>query len=220
MKCYNYKNDTKEYISDSNCPLDPLESKKQGKSIWSLPANSTFVVPPSSKEGYAIIFNNNAWEYIEDNRGKIYWLSTDSWDSEPHVMKDLGALPEGYLLERPEKPLELQKEDKLQELSIKFLEAENNGTIDSSVGFSIDATERSKRDIDGLIELLEATKTETTSFCAADNSFHDVNLEQLKAMKLEVIKYGQELYQKKWTYREQINNSKDKEELNKIDIKF
>lgn len=39
-------------------------------------------------------------------------------------------------------------------------------------------------------------------------------------MKLEVIKYGQELYQKKWLFREQINNSKDKNELNTIEIKF
>lgn len=119
-----------------------------------------------------------------------------------------------------EMPLSTLKQNKLNELNSKFLEAENNGVVESTVGFTIDATERSNRDIDGLIELLEASKTETTSFCAADNSFHDVTLEQLKAMKLEVIKYGQELYQKKWTYREQINNSKDKEELNKINIKF
>ena len=57
-------------------------------------------------------------------------------------------------------------------------------------------------------------------FCAADNTFHEVTLEQLKTMKMEVIQYGQELYQKKWTYREQINNAQSKEELDKIEIKF
>ena len=120
----------------------------------------------------------------------------------------------------PEPSLEELKKNKLQELNIKFLEAEEDGTLDSSVGFTIDATERSNRDIDGLIKSLEATKQDNTRFCAADNTFHEVTLEQLKTMQLEVITYGQQLYTKKWQYREQINQAQSKEELDKIKIKF
>ena len=120
----------------------------------------------------------------------------------------------------PEPSLEELKKNKLQELNQKFLEAEENGTLDSSVGFTIDATERSNRDIDGLIKSLEATKQDNTRFCAADNSFHEVTLDNLKTMQLEVIEYGQQLYAKKWQYREQINQAQSKEELDKIEIKF
>lgn len=155
-------------------------------------------------------YDNWYYELVEDEAKLIDGEWIQQWKLEP-----ITHTPEEEL-----NRLNTFKQNKLNILNSKFLEAENNGALDSSVGFTIDATERSKRDIDGLIELLEATKTETTLFCAADNTFHDVTLEQLKTMKLEVIKYGQELYQKKWTYREQINQAQTKEELDTIEIKF
>lgn len=120
----------------------------------------------------------------------------------------------------PEPSLEELKKIKLQELNEKFLEAEENGILDSSVGFTIDATERSNRDIDGLIKSLEATKQDNTRFCAADNTFHEVTLDNLKTMQLEVITCGQKLYAKKWTYREQINNAETKDYIEQIIIDF
>ena len=128
--------------------------------------------------------------------------------------------PVTHTPEEEENYLNQLKQNKLNILNSKFLEAENNGIVDSSIGFKIDATERSNRDINGLIDSLEYTKEEKVMFCAADNTFHEVTLEQLKTMKMEVIQHGQELYQKKWVYREQINNAQTKEELDKIEIKF
>lgn len=120
----------------------------------------------------------------------------------------------------PEPSIEELKKNRLQELNEKFLEAENNGTLNSSVGFTIDATERSNRDIDGLIKSLEATKQDNIRFCAADNTFHEVTLDNLKTMQLEVIAYGQKLYAKKWLFREQINNAETKDDIEQIIIDF
>lgn len=117
--------------------------------------------------------------------------------------------------------LDKLKKIKLNELESSFLTAEKSGVVKSSLGFDIDATERSNRDINGLIDVLESSdEVKSTMFCAADNSFHEVTLDDLKTMKLEVIKYGQELYQKKWTYREMINNATSKKELDNININF
>ena len=118
--------------------------------------------------------------------------------------------------------LDKLKKNKLNELESCFLTAEKSGVVKSSLGFDIDATERSNRDINGLIDVLESSSDESqsTMFCAADNSFHEVTLDDLKTMKLEVIKHGQELYQKKWTYREMINNATSKKELDNININF
>lgn len=117
--------------------------------------------------------------------------------------------------------LDKLKKNKLNELESSFLTAEKSGVVKSSLGFDIDATERSNRDINGLIDVLESSdEVKSTMFCAADNSFHEVTLDDLKTMKLEVIKYGQELYQKKWTYREMINNATSKKELDNININF
>lgn len=128
--------------------------------------------------------------------------------------------PVTHTPEEEENYLNRLKQNKLNILNSKFLEAENNSVIDSSIGFKIDATERSNRDINGLIDSLEYTKEEKVMFCAADNSFHEVTLDNLKTMQLEVIAYGQKLYTKKWQYREQINQAQSKEELDKIEIKF
>jgi hypothetical protein len=65
MKAYLFDENTKEFEGLVDCQIDPLESEKQGKKIWLLPANSTLVEPLEPKEGYLIVFNGEFWEYQE-----------------------------------------------------------------------------------------------------------------------------------------------------------
>lgn len=53
MNVYKYNEQTKEYIRTEEAMLDPLETKKQQKNIYLLPANATFTAPPAEKEGFA-----------------------------------------------------------------------------------------------------------------------------------------------------------------------
>lgn len=108
----------------------------------------------------------------------------------------------------------------LARLDTAFAEAEAGGRVLSSAGFVIDATERSNRDIEGLITSMEASGTPETTFCAADNSFHTVTLEQLRAMRLEVIAHGQALYARKWELRAAIENAQNVEAVRAIAINF
>ena len=226
MKLYMYDPKTREYKGTRNAQI--LNNKVITKSAY-----ATKVEPPAVDSGYIQVYNieKNIWEIFEDHRqhldekgtktgGTPFYLPEDNYMSSPRYIEEIGPLPSDALLEKPDKPFDIYKNEKYSELNSQFSQAEDSGVIDSSVGFTIDATERSKRDIDGLIDLLEATKTETVSFCAADNTFHEVTLDDLKTMKLEVIKYGQELYQKKWAYREMINNATSKKELDNININF
>ena len=201
-------------------------------------------VVPSDKliivNGEALIFD---WEPIEENIHAIQYhnnsghieyedvsantsITSEDYETKVKPYVDLWQVEKNRILEEQRKAeeeynsVENVRARKLNELNSLFEQAETNGTLESSVGFTIDANERANRDIDGLIDSLEYTKEEKVMFCAADNTFHEVTLEQLKTMKMEVITYGQELYQKKWTYREQINNAQSKEELDKIEIKF
>lgn len=112
------------------------------------------------------------------------------------------------------------KASALERLNAEWLKAEQSGRLQSSVGFAIDATERANRDISGLITDLEATGNTSTTFCAADNSMHEVTLEQLKTMRLEVIRYGQALYAKKWGFRTAIENAASFEEVDAVNISF
>lgn len=139
--------------------------------------------------------------------------------------------PDGYLtpaewaaahpVPEPEPPtLEEARTDALARLNSAFAAAEAEGKVMSSAGFIIDATERSNRDIDGLITSMEASSTPETTFCAADNSFHTVTLEQLKAMRLEVIAHGQTLYTRKWALRTAIESAQSVEAVQAVDINF
>lgn len=92
-----------------------MESKLQGKEIYLLPANATFV-EPTEKEGYANVWNGEAWDLLEDNRNKEYWLATDEYGAPAREMKELGPLPEGATLTVPERPLEEVKAAKIAEL--------------------------------------------------------------------------------------------------------
>lgn len=109
---------------------------------------------------------------------------------------------------------------KLSELSKKHIKAEETGVIQSSLGFPVDANERANRDVSGLISQMEMTNIDKTQFCDANNDFHEVTLDNLKIMQLELIQYAQSLYATKWQLRAAIEAAKTVDELNAIDIKF
>lgn len=101
------------FTQTETCSPDTLESEIKGEAVWLIPANATIIEPPAAVEKYVRVFKNGAWAQVEDNRGTKYWLPGDNWQTEPREMKGLGPLPEGAMLDRPEKPLEQVKADKL-----------------------------------------------------------------------------------------------------------
>ena len=69
MKIYCFEQDTKEYIGAEDALLDPLETKKQRKNVYLIPANAVLEEPPAAVEGKAIIYSDG-WQVVPDNRGK------------------------------------------------------------------------------------------------------------------------------------------------------
>lgn len=128
MKTYRYDHITKEYLYSETAFLDPLETKKRGKDVYLLPADSTFSTPPEKKEGFAILWNGSSWGYIEDHRkkpgvegsGTPYWLPGDSWWTPARYMMELGPLPDGALLEAPKKDIDTIKAEKLVEINAEY----------------------------------------------------------------------------------------------------
>lgn len=112
-----------EYSHAEPCQFDPLESEQKGEAVWLLPANSTFTAPPAAEVRKAAVWNGTAWELREDNRGTKYWLPGDTWQTEPREMKDLGPLPDGAMLDRPEKPFSQLKIEKMFELNAAYQKA-------------------------------------------------------------------------------------------------
>lgn len=76
MKAYSYDSITKEYRREVECQLDTLETIKQNKVIFLLPAGSTFEKPTTAQQGKVSIFENNKWSIKDDFRGIYYDKTT------------------------------------------------------------------------------------------------------------------------------------------------
>ena len=218
MIFYIYDEKTKEYTGTQNAFIDPLETKKQGKNVYLVPANATDKKPLEVKENQAVIFNGSEWEIVADYRNKTYYIGT-----EQHEMKELGDLPKGATFEpvEPEKTFDELKANKLSELTTitsKFDDqlVNTDMIIKSSLGFSINADLRSQNNLRGLISV----GTEPVNFVTADNSVKVLSIKQLNTLLNECALNGQSLYLQKWKYKAQIENAQTKEELDAIDLQF
>lgn len=125
MQTYRFHPKTKEFLYAEEAYLDPLETETQGKEVYLLPAYSTFTVPLILKKNTACVWNGNEWELVEDYRGKTVWKSYN----ESMEITELGAIPDGYSLERPEPPPPSKEEqNKVYENSVQ---AHLNATVQS-----------------------------------------------------------------------------------------
>lgn len=115
QQAYLFDEKTKEYKSEVNAQLDPLESARVGKDIYLLPANATWD-KPTPKDGCVAVWNNESWNMLEDHRKQEYWLPEDKYGAPAREMKELGPLPEGAMLTAPERTLDEVKADKVQRL--------------------------------------------------------------------------------------------------------
>lgn len=124
----------------------------------------------------------------------------------------------------PEKTVEEVRTEKKRALDSAFASwYEDGATLKSSLGFEADSDSRAMQDVNGLVTAAEAQATYSDSgltFMDANNVGHQVNLEQLKTLQLEIIASGNAAYQEKWKLRDAIEKAKTKEELEGIEIAF
>ena len=121
-------------------------------------------------------------------------------------------------IEIVESSLEEVKERKLRELSELTDKIFNSQEtyLTSSLGFRINARSKSLEDINSLIVLND----EVTYFNDFDDVIHELNVDQLTILQREVIRSGQDIYNQKWAYRKQIENSETVEEIKNIEFNF
>ena len=218
MIFYGYDKKTKEYTGTQNAFIDPLETKKQGKNVYLVPANATDKKPLKAKENQAVIFNGSEWEIVADYRGKTYYIGT-----EQHEMKELGDLPKGATFEpvKPKKTLDELKAEKLSELTLLCHNFDdrlvnNDMYVISSLGFKVNADLRSQNNIKGLI----AVNADAVNFVDYNNEVHELTPSDLNILLIECSKNGENLYKQKWAYADKIKLCETVEELDLIEFNF
>ena len=181
MNVYKYDEETKEYIGTEPALLDPLETEQQGKDVYLLPANATFIPPTELPDGYVNVWNGSAWEQVEDNRKQEYWLPEDKYGAPAREMKELGALPKGAKLAAPERTLDEVKTDKVQNLKAER-DAREVEPI-SYNGNSYDYDEKARDRINAAIIALEsAGSSATLTWTTADNQDVKVTAANLRGV--------------------------------------
>lgn len=131
MKIYHYHKKTGEFLGESDARIDPLETAKQVKGVYSLPGHSTFEFPPKISKNKAArrLPDDSGWEVVPDFRGEKYWLE----DGTEIKITELGeVVPEDALNEKPPPPPPTEAEineqkiqAKLRQMAIKSLQADN-----------------------------------------------------------------------------------------------
>ncbi len=124
MKAYIYNREDNTYIGAIDADMDPVQ-----KGRYILPMYATFKEPPKFEKPFIPVWKDDNWELMEDHRkhltekgdyegGTPYWMPGDTYQSEARYMKELGPLPEGATLSKPEKTqIEIRKEELSQQIS-------------------------------------------------------------------------------------------------------
>lgn len=174
MKTYHYDEHTKEYTHSEEAFLDPLESKKEGSPVYLLPANATFVAP-TPQDGHASVWNGEAWDNIEDNRGKKYWLSTDPYGTPAREMTKLGTLPDGAIFTAPIKTLSEAQEDAI----LLLKQARDTAEVEPIKvgGNTYDYDDKARERMRIARQALEDGLTDTLRWTLADNTVADIKLD-------------------------------------------
>lgn len=188
-KAYMYDHENSNLFKEEVvCQTDPVASEKAGETIYLLPGNSTFEVPPEKEDGYAIIFENGHWVKKPDYKGKTYYVMADGYYGSPKEMKEYGDLPEGCSFDRPPMTTEEQAQADLD--SAKAERATQVGRLTVTVdGMVFDADETSQNRMSRVVAGAQALgvdlNTTTQIWVLADNTVATPTVAQLaQALKL------------------------------------
>jgi hypothetical protein len=83
MIAYSYDDVTKEYLGEYRCQADPLDGG------FLIPAHATDIKPEQPKQGHIMVFKDEGWVEIEDNRNLVVY---DKSTKEEKKCEQLGKL--------------------------------------------------------------------------------------------------------------------------------
>ncbi|WP_419557200.1 DUF4376 domain-containing protein [Phascolarctobacterium succinatutens] len=192
QQAYLFDEKTKEYKSEVNAQLDPLESARAGKDIYLLPANATWD-KPTPKDGCMAVWNGESWNMVEDNRKKEYWLPEDKYGAPAREMKELGPLPEGATLTAPERTLDEVKADKVQSLKTERDSKEVEPITYN--GNSYDYDDKARERINAAIIALDVLGANASIiWTTADNADIKATADDLRAVVASVARRSNTLH--------------------------
>jgi hypothetical protein len=124
----------------------------------------------------------------------------------------------GVLVVDSIKELEFLQAEKMRIISDKFSDMMVHGSLDTSLGFTIDNRRGDGKDDKDNVNSLIDLGNEPVYFKDTSNNFHVLTLQDLKTIKQEMIQDGLNKYQWKWQKQNEVMQSTTIDELYAIQI--
>lgn len=180
----------------------------------------------------AIEITDEQWQEFLNNQGYRRWdfIAGDVVAFDPKTMK----IENGTIVEKTETELlNEQKVIRLRQVSKAFEDILANGHFFSqALQLEIDcrrnSTKNDLQNVENIIEFLTLTNGQgldmyrgyTDPETCETQYAYNVTLSQLQQVKLEMIQYGLQLYNRKWQLEDAIANAQTQSELDAITIDF
>ena len=208
--------------------------------------NNYVEIEPKNQEGYIPKWNGQEWIYVLNCNNKTVYSKTNCLDEircldfeapENYTPIIPPELREYYIfddnLNQWVKDFNRYKTHKLDLLSKMFNNILTEGhffsqTLQIEVDCRRTGIKNDLQNVENLIGYLETSnQTELNIYRGYTNPetsitqyAYNVTLEQLQQLKLEMIQYGLQLYNRKWQLEDLINNASTLSDLNNISIDF
>ena len=210
MKFYLYDEKTKQFITEQEGYLDPLESKAQGKDVYIVPPFSTTEKPnlTSLKDNEILVFNDNKWQVEQEFYvGKI--VDCQGERAVKYVTDNdltFEKCDEGFkIVEKPlskEKTLEELKEEKHDQLKA-IMQTRRNATQVEFAGDTFDANESAQ---ENMIVLLKAFDlgAPAVQIRSATEVTHTFDKDACQQLSLGMLQAVQALYAEYWELKNRL----------------
>ena len=222
MKFYLYDEKTKQFITEQEGYLDPLETKIQGKNVYLVPPFSTTEKPnlTSLKDNEILVFKGDKWTVEQEFYvGKI--VDCQGERAVKYVTDNdltFEKCDDGFkIVEKPlpkEKNLEELKEEKHAELKqIMHIKRQN-----VKVNYDNDTFDANEEAQANMIVLLKAFDlgAQTVSIRSSTEETHPFDKEHCQELSLIMLSAVQAIYDQYWDLKDLLANCETVEEVEAI----
>ena len=222
MKYYWYDEKTKQFITEQEGFLDPLETKAQGKNVYIVPPFSTTEKPNLTilKDNEILVFKDNKWQVEQEFYvGKIVDCQGERV-SKYVTDNDLTfeKCDEGFkIVEKPapkEKTLDELKEEKHAELK----QIMRNKRQNVKVNYDNDTFDANEEAQANMIVLLKAFDlgAQTVSIRSSTEETRVFDKEHCQELSLIMLSAVQAIYDQYWDLKDLLANCETVEEVEAI----
>ncbi len=182
-----------------------------------MPADAVEDRPPEAEDNQVAVYEGQ-WKLKPDFRGQTIWQDYET----SQEVTEIGEIPEGWSLQRPEKPLNMCKEEALQMLKSLKYTVNNHGvtgdiTLSGGSSHKADISLESISNIQGLIMAYQAgILTDPTNYTFADNQTVRITAEDCTKIGANIIAIKDAVHHKVLNAKQAVTQARDAQTIETI----